>query len=257
MPYRFFVFGPSGSGDKLHHENGMPFYDVLIHGSRRWLLLDEAEMTRVATKAREALEFDKTSAYMFFEEKLPELKEEFGLKKFMECNQQAGDLIFVPPGWFRVSLALADSISYYQTLMGDSSILKAVTENHLWQPMVGNFNLAFCYKGELEKLPNIKPGSRTFQWMEQGVAHVGTTEHITNLLYALLACGPVLALDESLPEFRVKSLTPVCNADVWKQCRKQLVAKLEQKGVSVSLAWLPEEPPNSAAALPAPTKTEL
>merc|ERR1712113_1061680 len=86
MHYRYFVFGPSGSGDKLHAENGLPFYDVLIHGSRRWLLLTDDEMERVAKKAREALEFDKTSAYMFFEEKLPELKEEFGLKKYFECS---------------------------------------------------------------------------------------------------------------------------------------------------------------------------
>ena len=90
-------------------------------------------MERVAAKAREALEFDKTSAYMFFEEKgleiqvvrwlntlgrsgqekLPELREEFGLKKFVEANQGPGDLIIVPSGWFRVSLALADSFSYY------------------------------------------------------------------------------------------------------------------------------------------------
>merc|ERR1712060_700707 len=97
----------SGSGGKLHAENGLPFFDVLIHGSRRWLLLEEKEMNRVAAKAREALEFDKTSAYMFFEEKLPELTEEFGLKKCVEANQNAGDMVIVPSGWFRVSLSLA------------------------------------------------------------------------------------------------------------------------------------------------------
>merc|ERR1719337_161051 len=91
--YQFSTFGPSGSGDKLQMENGLPFFDVLIHGSRRWLLLKEEEMERVAQKAREALEFDKTSAYMFFEDKLPELKEEFGLKKYVECNQNAGCVI--------------------------------------------------------------------------------------------------------------------------------------------------------------------
>merc|ERR1712060_530837 len=112
----------SGSGGKLHAENGLPFFDVLIHGSRRWLLLQEKEVQRVAEKAREALEFDKTSAYMFFEEKLPELKEEFGLKKYVEANQQAGDMIIVPSGWFRVSLALADSISYHELILSQKSM---------------------------------------------------------------------------------------------------------------------------------------
>ena len=45
---------------------------------------------QVANKAKEALEFQQTSAYMFFEEKLPELKEEFGLKKYIEVNQEPG-----------------------------------------------------------------------------------------------------------------------------------------------------------------------
>merc|ERR1712060_884271 len=124
----------SGSGGKLHAENGLPFFDVLIHGSRRWLLLQEKEMQRVAEKAREALEFDKTSAYMFFEEKLPELKEEFGLKKYVEINQQSGDLVIVPSGWFRVSLSLADSISYYETILSQRETLKAVTDNNVWRP---------------------------------------------------------------------------------------------------------------------------
>ncbi|CAK0907633.1 unnamed protein product [Prorocentrum cordatum] len=121
LPYRHFAFGPSGSGDKLHAENALPVFDILIHGSRRWLLLKEDEMERVAQKAREALEFDKTSAYMFFEEKLPELKEEFGLKKYVEFNQQAGDLVVVPSGWYRVSLALADSISYFQSILAEKA----------------------------------------------------------------------------------------------------------------------------------------
>merc|ERR1712014_40841 len=115
-----------------------------IHGSRRWLLLEPAEMNRVAEKAREALEFDKTSAYMFFEEKLPELKEEFGLKKYVECNQNAGDLVIVPSGWYRVSLSLADSISYYETLLSEKDTLAAVVDNNVWRPQFRQYQLAFC-----------------------------------------------------------------------------------------------------------------
>merc|ERR1719159_1735602 len=124
LRYQHFTFGPSGSGGKLRMENSLPFFDILIHGSKRWLMMTEEEMERVAEKAREALEFDKTTAYMFFEEKLPELREEFGLKKFVEANQDAGDVMFVPSGWFRVSVALADSISFYETLLAEKRILK-------------------------------------------------------------------------------------------------------------------------------------
>ncbi|CAJ1427803.1 unnamed protein product [Effrenium voratum] len=54
LSYQYFTFGPSGSGANLRPENGLPFFDVLVHGSKRWLLLQEDEMERVAQKAREA-----------------------------------------------------------------------------------------------------------------------------------------------------------------------------------------------------------
>merc|ERR1719210_2488556 len=177
--YRYFTFGPSGSGDKLHAENGLPFFDVLIHGSRRWLLMTEEEMERVATKAREALEFDKTSAYMFFEEKLPELKEEFGLKNYVEANQQAGDLIIVPSGWYRVSLELADSISYYETILSEKETLKAVIDNNVWRPQFRQYQLAFCYKPEdVDKLPGVTKGSQLGNWLTEAVGKVNHDESV-------------------------------------------------------------------------------
>merc|ERR1719191_996280 len=154
-------------------------------------------MQRVAEKAREALEFDKTSAYMFFEEKLPELKEEFGMTEYVEANQQAGDLVFVPSGWFRVSLSLADSISYYETVMADPSIIKAVTDQAVWRPQFGVFQLGLCYGPDgLDGLPNI-PASRK-QWLKAAVSQVKLEQ----------------ALEARMPEAKVRSLT-ACTPEAW------------------------------------------
>lgn len=250
---QFFVFGPSGSGDKLHAENGLPFFDIMVHGSRRWLLLKEDEMERVAQKAREALEFDKTSAYMFFEEKLPELREEFGLKKFQECNQQAGDLVFVPPGWYRVSLSLADSISYYETIMSEKKTLQAVTDNNVWRPQFRQYQLAYCYDTkDLHTLPGMEKGSQQHTWLSGAIKKVSVDEQVPGILNVLLQCGSVLALGKDMPHLNVASST-VCTPKAWKACRNTLEAKLKEKGVSASLAWLPSEAPTSVDDLPAPS----
>eukprot|EP00429_Kryptoperidinium_foliaceum_P052093 CAMPEP_0176091406 /NCGR_PEP_ID=MMETSP0120_2-20121206/45783_1 /TAXON_ID=160619 /ORGANISM="Kryptoperidinium foliaceum, Strain CCMP 1326" /LENGTH=557 /DNA_ID=CAMNT_0017425299 /DNA_START=23 /DNA_END=1696 /DNA_ORIENTATION=+ len=249
LSYQYFVFGPSGSGDKLHAENGLPFYDILIHGSRRWLLLTEEEMQRVAEKAREALEFDKTSAYMFFEEKLPELKEEFGLKKYMEANQQAGDLVIVPSGWFRVSLSLADSISYYETILSKQSTLRSITDNNVWRPQIRQYQLAYCYDPkDLHLLPGVEKGSDLYNWLKDAIAKVKLDELLPGILSVLLQCGSTLVLDKEMPQLKVEGLT-VCTKAVWKQCRSQLKTKLKEKGSTASLAWLPEEPPKSLSDL--------
>jgi len=251
MPYRYFVFGPSGSGDKLHAENGLPFYDILIHGSRRWLLMKEDEMNRVAEKAREALEFDKTSAYMFFEEKLPELKEEFGLKKYIECNQQAGDLVIVPSGWYRVSLSLADSISYYETILSQKDTLKAVTDNNVWMPQYRQYQLAYCYDPkDLHKLPGMEKDSQLHKWLKDAIAKVKWEELIPGILSVLLQCGSTLALEKTMPELGVQGLT-ACTPTAWKTCRARLKASLKEKGSSATLSWLPEEVPTSIDDIPA------
>ena len=183
LSYQYFTFGPSGSGANLRPENGLPFFDVLVHGSKRWLLLQEDEMERVAQKAREALEFDKTSAYMFFEEKLPELREEFGLKKYVEANQGPGDLIIVPSGWFRVSLALADSFSYYETILKGKQTLSALTDNNVWRPQFRQYRLAYCYTpSTVEELPGIKENAGLRNWLQQAIQKVQLDEAITGIL---------------------------------------------------------------------------
>jgi hypothetical protein len=256
MSFRHFTFGPSGSGDKLHAENGLPFFDVLIHGSRRWLLLKEDEMQRVADKAKEALEFQKTSAYMFFEEKLPELKEEFGLKKYVEANQNPGDLIIVPSGWFRVSLSLADSISYYETVLSEKDLLKIVTDQQIWKPQFQRYQLAFCYDSkDLYKLPGIEAGSEFANWLSNAISQVKHEEKVNGILNVLFQCGSVLALDPSFPDFKVSSLT-MCHPDVWKQCRSQLEVTLKKKGVRASLDWLPKKAPKSKDDIKVFVKTE-
>mmetsp|Transcript_21842 Transcript_21842/g.49752 ORF Transcript_21842/g.49752 Transcript_21842/m.49752 type:complete len:555 (-) Transcript_21842:130-1794(-) len=245
MMYQFFTFGPSGSGDKLHAENGLPFYDILIHGSRRWLLMKDDEMERVATKAKEALEFDKTSAYMFFEEKLPELKEEFGLKKYIEVNQEPGDLVIVPSGWYRVSLSLADSISYYEQILSEKSTLSLVTENNVWRPQFRQFQLAMCYDpSEVDSLPGVKANQQLKVWLVDALKKIKVDEALSGILNTLLVCGSVYSLDKPMPDMGVRSSGP-CTKQVWKRCRHQLQEKLKVKGSAARLDWLPEDMPKS------------
>ncbi|KAF4745280.1 jumonji domain-containing protein 6, partial [Perkinsus olseni] len=95
--HRRLVVGPSGSGEELRpNPMGETLVDSLLHGSRRWLIVPYSELLRVSESAKEALE--PTTAFMFFEEKLVELREEFGLQAYHECQQQPGDVIVVPKG---------------------------------------------------------------------------------------------------------------------------------------------------------------
>merc|ERR1712007_180700 len=170
-------------------------------------------------------------------DKLPELIEEFGLKKYVEANQNAGDLVIVPSGWYRVSLALADSISYHELILSQKSMLTAINENNVWKPQYRQYQLAYCYDpNDMHTLPGVDKGGQLDEWLKQAIAKVKVDEAIKGILATLFQCGSTLALDEKMPQLGVRSMS-TCTPQVWKQCRKMLESKLKEKSSSVSLSW--------------------
>ena len=89
--------------------------------------------------AREVLE--PASGFMFFEQQLGELIEDFGLgakgKKYWEINQEVGDLLYVPPSLVRVSVNLEDSFSYFERLHTSQATAQAAVDGNIWAPASG------------------------------------------------------------------------------------------------------------------------
>jgi hypothetical protein len=141
---RQFVFGPSGSGKNVDTQGSL-YYDILIHGERRWLIGKTKDLQEVAEKAAQAggVAFDRSSAYMFFEDKLAELAEEAGFEKFVEVNQMPGDIIVVPQGYSSISLALQDAISFRE-VVADSA--QPQLDAALWNPPF-SYTYVFCLSG--------------------------------------------------------------------------------------------------------------
>eukprot|EP00397_Hematodinium_sp_SG-2012_P017302 GEMP01017687.1.p1 GENE.GEMP01017687.1~~GEMP01017687.1.p1 ORF type:complete len:546 (+),score=124.26 GEMP01017687.1:38-1675(+) len=256
VKYQSFTFGPSGSGDKLNQEDYLPFFDVLIHGSRRWLLLTEAEFIRIRDKAKEALEFHETSAYMFFEEKLPELKDEFDLKQYVEANQDTGDVMFVPDGWFRVSLSLADSISYNEQLIANAATVTKYLQRNTWLPRYNSWDLAYCFepKDIVTKTGGLS-SEKDNKWLFNEFYGVGDDAQITsNILKVMVYCGSVMA---SPMEFAKGGLRETkCLPKIWTDCRKRFLkhAKRIKKASELDFKWLPKTPPSHDTEFMQPTE---
>ena len=81
-----FVFGPAGSGEQLRQEQ-TPFADALVHGKRRWFLMAPKDFITLREKAKDSLE--PGSAFMFFEQQMEELTEDFGLGGKSVCRPRA------------------------------------------------------------------------------------------------------------------------------------------------------------------------
>ncbi|CAK0907635.1 unnamed protein product, partial [Prorocentrum cordatum] len=124
-------------------------------------------------------------------------------------------------------------------------MLKSVIDKEVW-PQTGQFELGLCYEpGDMGKLPGMEKSSQMHAWLKNALAQVKVDAAIKGILSVMLTCGSMLALDSVMPELEVQKLS-TCTPEVWKQCRKQLKAKLKEKGSSATLDWLPEEAPRSA-----------
>eukprot|EP00291_Cryptomonas_curvata_P000664 CAMPEP_0172181980 /NCGR_PEP_ID=MMETSP1050-20130122/18135_1 /TAXON_ID=233186 /ORGANISM="Cryptomonas curvata, Strain CCAP979/52" /LENGTH=525 /DNA_ID=CAMNT_0012855355 /DNA_START=122 /DNA_END=1699 /DNA_ORIENTATION=- len=147
---RFFAFGPAGSGEQLRQE-GMPFVDGLVHGKRRWFMMAPKDFQALRDKAKDVLE--PASAFMFFEQQMEELVEEHGLggkkMKYWQCNQNPGELIYIPGDTIMTSLSLVDSFSYKQHVALSKSVVLDHVNSNIWAPESGvvptGYQFAACY----------------------------------------------------------------------------------------------------------------
>merc|ERR1711971_181549 len=106
------------------------------------------------------------------------------------------------------------------------------------------------------KLPGVDKGSEFANWLSNALSQVKLDEVIDNILRVLITCGSVSALQKTMPEFKMSSLT-TCTPAVWKQCRKQLEVKVIEKGiVSAKFDWLPMVEDSATAEISTSGKKE-
>merc|ERR1711865_1299823 len=101
---------------------------------------------------------------MFFEDKFAELREEYGFEKFIEVNQNAGDIIVIPEGYSTVVLSIIDSISYRESV---DKAVKPLLTSALWNPPF-QYTYVFCLSGQkLEKAVGNPQGAQQVQAAQQ------------------------------------------------------------------------------------------
>lgn len=102
-------------------------------------------------KAKDVLE--PGSAFMFFEQQLEELTEDFGLggkkMKFWECNQLPGEIIYIPAATIMTSLNIHDALSYKQSIAPSAEAVVARVNSNIWAPesgvIPGGYQFAACF----------------------------------------------------------------------------------------------------------------
>jgi len=237
-----FTFGPAGSGEQLRQEQ-VPFADALVHGKRRWFLMAPKDFVTLREKAKDVLE--PGSAFMFFEQQMEELTEDFGLggkkMKFWECNQMPGEIIYIPAATIMTSLNIHDAFSYKQSIATSAEAVISRVNSNIWSPesgmIPGGYQFGACFDGKVDltgagSMLQSPVNPMQAQIIEQIMSQYYQGDKARNMLMLsiLSECAAVM----SAPG--LDSDNTYCK-QAWPQCTKQLEKNSLKMGQSVP-AWL-------------------
>ena len=130
-------------------------------------------------------------------------------------NQEPGDIIFVPSGWFRVSLSLSDSISYYEQMLYRPKTVEMIVRNTVWNPNRNQFNLAFCYpKEDVLKETGGMGNPQADQWLVSQLNELSDTDYPDPLMNVLTTCAKILKSSGKLSKL-INLKDTKCSFDVY------------------------------------------
>jgi len=130
--YRWLLLGPERSGSGFHFDpHGTTAWNALLVGRKRWALYPPGRVPPgVKVEADDdgfVYSFEAPDPLSWLRDVLPRLAQH---ERPIEFTQQAGELVFVPSGWWHQVLNLEPTVSVTQNLCNEHN-LDAVTESLL------------------------------------------------------------------------------------------------------------------------------
>lgn len=129
--FRWIIIGPAGSGSSFHIDpNSTSAWNAVIKGSKKWVLFPPDVVPPGVHPSPDGAEVASPVSiiewFMNFYAATKNWK-----KKPIECVCNAGEVIFVPNGWWHLVINLEDSI--------------AITQNFVSRYVISIFVITYCY----------------------------------------------------------------------------------------------------------------
>ncbi|KAJ0480728.1 putative transcription factor & chromatin remodeling &Metalloenzymes JmjC family [Helianthus annuus] len=124
--YRWIIIGPAGSGSSFHIDpNSTSAWNAVVKGSKKWVLFPPDVVPPGVYPSSDGAEVacpvSITEWFMNFYESTKTWK-----KKPVECVCKAGEVIFVPNGWWHLVINLEDSIAITQNFVSRRNLLNVL-----------------------------------------------------------------------------------------------------------------------------------
>ncbi|KAG9160403.1 hypothetical protein Leryth_008817 [Lithospermum erythrorhizon] len=112
--YRWIIIGPAGSGSSFHIDpNSTSAWNAVIKGSKKWVLFPPDIVPPGVHPSPDGSEVASPVSIMEWFMNFYDATKSF-TKRPIECVCKAGEVIFVPSGWWHLVINLEDSIAITQ-----------------------------------------------------------------------------------------------------------------------------------------------
>ncbi|RAL51760.1 hypothetical protein DM860_010478 [Cuscuta australis] len=124
--YRWIIIGPAGSGSSFHIDpNSTSAWNAVIKGSKKWVLFPPDVVPPGVHPSPDGAEVASPVSIMeWFMNFYAETRN--WKKKPIECVCNAGEVIFVPNGWWHLVINLEDSIAITQNFVSSRNLLNVL-----------------------------------------------------------------------------------------------------------------------------------
>lgn len=124
--YRWIIMGPAGSGSSFHIDpNSTSAWNAVIQGSKKWVLFPPDVVPPGVHPSPDGAEVAcPVSIIEWFMNFYGASKS--GRKKPIECICKAGEVIFVPNGWWHLVINLEESIAITQNYVSRRNLLNVL-----------------------------------------------------------------------------------------------------------------------------------
>eukprot|EP00257_Ricinus_communis_P018983 XP_015577832.1 F-box protein At5g06550 [Ricinus communis] len=124
--YRWIIVGPAGSGSSFHIDpNSTSAWNAVIKGSKKWILFPPDVIPSGVHPSPDGTEVACPVSiiewFMNFYDATKDWK-----KRPIECVCKAGEVIFVPNGWWHLVINLEESVAITQNYVSRSNLLNVL-----------------------------------------------------------------------------------------------------------------------------------
>ncbi|CAD5219650.1 unnamed protein product [Bursaphelenchus okinawaensis] len=164
-PYRWIVIGPERSGTAIHVDPlGTSAWNALISGEKKWCLIHPSAPKSYVKPRKDEVGKHPDEAVTWFQTVFPRVAHD-NLYPTVYATQRAGDVMFVPSGWWHVVINTETAIAITQNFCSSVNLPEVWKQTTKGRPQFAKHWLRHLKQKRPEVVDRIVQLDQSYDWL--------------------------------------------------------------------------------------------